>query len=196
MKTFVLVHCAFGSPAELSPVILELKALGHRAIAVDLPCTDPSATLDDYARTVVEAMAGFVVGSEEAGRSFLPWSTLVADTVLRGPAALEESAPALILFTSGSTGHPKGVTHSHCSAWHAIDNSREAVDIRADDVVLVGKPISQPGGLHTQFLPTLMVGGQVILSMKPTPESASELIVREGVSQYGMLESDLLDFVE
>jgi len=145
---------------------------------------------------VVGGLSRVVVGSEEVGRSFLPWSTLVADTVLRGAAALEESAPALILFTSGSTGHPKGVTHSHRSAWHAIDNSREALDIRADDVVLVGKPISHAGGLHTQLLPTLMVGGQVILSMKPTPESASELIVREGVSQYGMLASDLLDFVE
>lgn len=58
MATFVLVHGAFGSPAELAPVIPELAALGHRAIAVDLPCTDPAATLDDYARTVVEAMAG------------------------------------------------------------------------------------------------------------------------------------------
>jgi pimeloyl-ACP methyl ester carboxylesterase len=58
MATFVLVHGAFGSPAELAPVIPWLEALGHRAIAVDLPCTDPAATLDDYARTVVEAMDG------------------------------------------------------------------------------------------------------------------------------------------
>ncbi|HEX5818446.1 MAG TPA: alpha/beta hydrolase [Gemmatimonadales bacterium] len=72
MATFVLVHGAFGSPAELAPVIPELEALGHRAIAVDLPCTDPAATLDDYARTVVEAMAGLegpvvVVGHSAGG---------------------------------------------------------------------------------------------------------------------------------
>ena len=145
---------------------------------------------------VVDGLSRVVVGSDEASRSFPPWSTLVADTVLRGGVPLEESAPALILFTSGSTGHPRGVTHSHRSAWHAIDNSRQALDIRADDVVLVGKPISHAGGLQTQLLPTLMAGGQVILSMKPTPESASELIRREGVTQYGMLASDLLDFVE
>ena len=58
MATFVLVHGAFGSPAELAPVIPELEARGHRAFAVDLPCADPAATLDDYARTVVDAMAG------------------------------------------------------------------------------------------------------------------------------------------
>ena len=72
MTTFVLVHGAFGSSAELAPVIPELEALGHRAIAVDLPCTDPAATLDDYARTVVETMAGIagpvvVVGHSAGG---------------------------------------------------------------------------------------------------------------------------------
>ena len=43
MTTFVLVHGAFGSPAELAPVIPLLEALGHRGIAVDLPCADPAA---------------------------------------------------------------------------------------------------------------------------------------------------------
>jgi pimeloyl-ACP methyl ester carboxylesterase len=72
MTTFVLVHGGFGSPAELAPVIPELEALGHRAIAVDLPCTDPSATLEDYGRTVVDAMGGIdppvvVVGHSAGG---------------------------------------------------------------------------------------------------------------------------------
>jgi len=40
MTTFVLVHGAFGSAAELAPVIPELEALGHRAIAVDLLAAD------------------------------------------------------------------------------------------------------------------------------------------------------------
>jgi pimeloyl-ACP methyl ester carboxylesterase len=72
MTTFVLVHGAFGSPAELASVIPELEALGHRALAVDLPCTDPGATLEDYGRTVVDAMRGIdppvvVVGHSAGG---------------------------------------------------------------------------------------------------------------------------------
>jgi pimeloyl-ACP methyl ester carboxylesterase len=84
MATFVLVHGAFGSPAELAPVIPELEALGHHAIAVDLPCTDPAAMLDDYARTVVGAMAGIeapvvVVGHSAGGAtiSLVPSRTAV-----------------------------------------------------------------------------------------------------------------------
>jgi pimeloyl-ACP methyl ester carboxylesterase len=84
MATFVLVHGAFGSPAELAPVIPLLEALGHRAIVVDLPCADPAATLDDYARTLVEARAGIegpvvVVGHSAGGAtiSLVPGRTRV-----------------------------------------------------------------------------------------------------------------------
>lgn len=84
MTTFVLVHGAFGSPAELAPVIPELEALGHHAIGIDLPCTDPAATLEDYARTVVDAMAGItgpvvVVGHSAGGAtiSLVPARTRV-----------------------------------------------------------------------------------------------------------------------
>jgi hypothetical protein len=52
-------------------VIPKLETLGHHAIAVDLPSTDPAATLDDYAETVVGAMAGIdgpiVVVAHSAG---------------------------------------------------------------------------------------------------------------------------------
>jgi pimeloyl-ACP methyl ester carboxylesterase len=84
MATFALVHGAFGSAAELTPVIPLLEPLGHRAIAVDLPCTDPAATLDDYAATVVEAIAGVegpivVVGHSAGGAtiSLVPSRTRV-----------------------------------------------------------------------------------------------------------------------
>jgi pimeloyl-ACP methyl ester carboxylesterase len=84
MATFVLVHGAFGSPAELAPVIPMLEALGHRSIAVDLPCTDPSATLDAYALAVTGAMTGIdgpvvVVGHSAGGAtiSLVPGRTRV-----------------------------------------------------------------------------------------------------------------------
>jgi len=84
MTTYVLVHGAFGSAAELAPVIPELEARGHHAIAVDLPCVDPMATLDDYADTVAAAMAAIdgrivVVGHSAGGAtiSLVPARTRV-----------------------------------------------------------------------------------------------------------------------
>lgn len=102
MTTFVLVHGAFGSAAELALVIPELEALGHCAIAVDLPCTDPVATLDDYARTVVEAMAGIagpvvVVGHSAGGAtiSLVPARTRV-DRLVYVTAVVPEPGRSIV----------------------------------------------------------------------------------------------------
>lgn len=110
MTTFVLVHGAFGSAAELSPVIPELEARGHRAIAVDLPCTDPRATLDDYARTVVGAMAGItgpvtVVGHSAGGAtvSLVPGFTRV-DRLVYVTAVVPVPGLSIIEAVGAETG--------------------------------------------------------------------------------------------
>jgi len=121
MTTFVLVHGAFGSSAELAPVIPELQALGHRAIGVDLPCTDPAATLDDYARTVIEAMAGIagpvvVVGHSAGGAtiSLVPARTRVdrliyVTAVVPAPGhSIADSVGAEVLETIWSVSRDDG----------------------------------------------------------------------------------------
>lgn len=56
MSTFALVHGSMHGGWCWDLVVPELEALGHRAVAPDLPCDDPSADLDDYAATVIEAL--------------------------------------------------------------------------------------------------------------------------------------------
>ena len=56
---FVLVHGAWHAGACWQPLVDELTARGESAVAVDLPCEDPDATLDDYAQAVVDGAAGF-----------------------------------------------------------------------------------------------------------------------------------------
>lgn len=125
-----------------------------------------------------------------------PFDKLLGHQPLDEPILVEGTHPALILFTSGSTGRPKGVVHSHDGAHEGIDVSRRVFDFTKDDVVLVGKPISHAGGLQTQLMPTLKVGGQVVLAMKPEPAKAVAFIRTHSVTEYGLLSSDLLDFIE
>jgi long-chain acyl-CoA synthetase len=152
--------------------------------------------------SVVESLAGDTAGTmdtvavgEVTGRHTTV-DALYEAVPLRTDVELAEEDPALILFTSGSTGRPKGVMHSHHSAFSGIDISRRITEVQHGDVVLVGKPISHAGGLETQLMPALSVGGRIVLAMKPTPAEAAVLISTHSVTQYALMASDLLDFVE
>jgi pimeloyl-ACP methyl ester carboxylesterase len=57
VSTFCLVHGAWHGAWCWERLVPELHALGHRAIAVDLPCEDTSVDFSGYARVVESALA-------------------------------------------------------------------------------------------------------------------------------------------
>lgn len=57
--------------------------------------------------------------------------------------------PAAILYTSGTTGRPKGVVHSHSALWSNADVLRAYWQFTADDVLLHCLPIFHLHGLFT-----------------------------------------------
>jgi long-chain acyl-CoA synthetase len=72
-------------------------------------------------------------------------------------------APAVLFFTSGSTGPPKGVVHSQASAMAMLTSTSEALgDVNVSDVVQVFEPLVHVSGFIATFT-TLMAGGTVIL---------------------------------
>lgn len=79
VATFVLIHGGGDVGWHWHLVQRELEARGHASVAPDLPCDDDSATLDDYAASVIEAVgdrSGLVV----VGHSYGAFTaTLVAD---------------------------------------------------------------------------------------------------------------------
>ena len=56
MATYTLIHGAGGDSWYWHLVAPRLAALGHEVVAVDLPCDDDSAGLDEYAHCVLEAV--------------------------------------------------------------------------------------------------------------------------------------------
>src|SRR4051812_706093 len=55
MTTFALIHGAWHGGWSFERLVPELEALGHDAIAPDLPCEDPAAGAEAYARIVADA---------------------------------------------------------------------------------------------------------------------------------------------
>ena len=58
MATFVLIHGAGDTGWYWHLTEAELQARGHHTIAPDLPCDNDTASLDDYAGTVIDAASG------------------------------------------------------------------------------------------------------------------------------------------
>ncbi len=70
MSTFVIVPGAWDTPAIAEPVLEPLKAAGHPAIVVDLPCAEADANLSDYADAVRAVLPDDLVDVVLVGYSF------------------------------------------------------------------------------------------------------------------------------
>lgn len=144
-----------------------------------LSVTEVSAILDDSgAQTVIaDAQHAHLL---DANRSQLPctrflgidedmpdWESLrhLMGQGGSAPAAVAGNGEDLVMliYTSGTTGKPKGVMLSHTNIWTNNLNWILASDFTSDDVTLNCAPLFHVGGLCVVLLPTLMVGGHLIL---------------------------------
>lgn len=76
---------------------------------------------------------------------------------------VDPDAPAVIFFTSGSTGPAKGVTHTRETLRWMIASAATAFELSPDDVFLPGSSMSHVGGF-LWALATLSVGGRVVVA--------------------------------
>ena len=73
------------------------------------------------------------------------------------------SAPLLIVYTSGTTGRPKGaVLRQEALVWNAV-MSQHMHDMTAADHILTVLPLFHVGGLNIQTTPALQLGATVTL---------------------------------
>jgi fatty-acyl-CoA synthase len=89
---------------------------------------------------------------------------------------------AVIMYTSGTTGRPKGAMLTHGNLlWNNV-NAFLAYDSSVDDVTLVCAPLFHIGGLNVTMLSALMKGATVVLMRAFDPGEVLELIARQRVT--------------
>ncbi len=106
------------------------------------------------------------------------------DEVSNVPPAVDVLAGdvAAIMYTSGTTGQPKGAMLTHGNLWANNINWMLAVDYASDDTVLNCAPLFHVGGLCVTVLPTLLAGGHVVLQRSFVAEGFLRAIKRHRVS--------------
>jgi long-chain acyl-CoA synthetase len=143
-------------PNSAAFVAAYLGALRAGAIVVPLnPLLAPPEVEDRLAATTPTAFV------EEP----LPVDGGAADVVER-----DEGDPAVILFTSGTSGRSKGAVLTHGGMRAAAENASRALALGPDDVVLGAAPFSHVLGQSTGLLSTFLAGAAVVVVGRFDPE--------------------------
>jgi fatty-acyl-CoA synthase len=138
-----------------------------------------------------------VIGDAPAGTT--PWADFVAGGSMVADAALDETAaavdhedPSIIVYTSGTTGHPKGAVHSHRILRNECSIT-EAMDVGPESRILNHLPWFHVGGGFTGVLPPLITGAAMVVMDVWEPGAALELIEREGVTVLSGIPTHFID---
>ncbi len=90
--------------------------------------------------------------------------------------------PHIIMYTSGTTGIPKGAVLSHRKTFFNVLNADLVYHLTPKDVLIVTRPIFHSGGLLVESAPILYKGGTLILKKRFRPEEILETIERYRVT--------------
>ena len=89
---------------------------------------------------------------------------------------------ACLLYTSGTTGFPKGAMISHANTLFNVGSCEKTLGYREDDVGLVALPLFHVTALHSQLVALLAVGATVVLQQDYDTRRMLELIAGERAS--------------
>jgi cyclohexanecarboxylate-CoA ligase len=151
----------------------------HLAAAADV------ATMTDQVSPLVVLAAPDSPLSERAGCIEVRGdggfeSLLEGDTVVEVEA--EPADVSAVLFTSGSTGGPKGVIHTHRALAYKARTLLVVHGIGAEDTVLMPAPMAHISGLSNAVMLPGAGGLTSVLMDRWSPERAVELVERERVT--------------
>ena len=130
-------------------------------VAAERESTDPRYGADSLAALFAEPVA--------------PYPSLHSDT-------------AAIMFTTGTTGKPKGVVWTHANVLWGCCYGAQVYGHRAEDVSLISLPLFHVVGLCWSFLPILWAGGTAVLQ----PRFSASKFWPASVAHHATLASHVL----
>lgn len=92
--------------------------------------------------------------------------------------------PAVILYTSGTTGTPKGAVLTHGSLLASARAEAEHLGLGPDDRFLATMPFTHVGGLTCTLLSALVAGSEVVLTPGFSPAGALRDVLEHGVTVF------------
>lgn len=111
--------------------------------------------------------------------------------------------PHILMYTSGTTGIPKGAILSHRKTFFNALNADIFYNLTSKDIMIVSRPLFHSGGLLVEAAPVLYKGGTLILKKRFRPNEILETIQKYRVTllelpatvyQFILMECDLSQY--
>ena len=125
------------------------------------------------------AHVAFVRASAEAADGY---EAMIAARGRVDTPRVDPDAVKLLLYTSGTTGRPKGVLHSHNTLARVTDQAVARWGIAAGDAVLMPSPVTHISGFSNGLELPFQAGTRTVLMEAWNAEAALELIAGHGVA--------------
>ena len=100
----------------------------------------------------------------------------------RADGPINGEDPQIIMYTSGTTGLPKGTILSHRKTFYNALNADIFYGLTSEDIFLVSRALFHSGGLLVETAPMLYKGGTIILSRRFRPQQILETIEKYRVT--------------
>jgi fatty-acyl-CoA synthase len=114
------------------------------------------------------------------------------------PPRPSEAGPedlAMMPYTSGSTGQPKGCMHTHASVLHNVAGACAWKHIDENTVALATAPFFHVTGLVHSFLATISAGGTMVIQRRWDPLAAAQLVERHKCSHWDNVPTMVVDLL-
>lgn len=174
-----------------------INYLGMTRDVVSLP--ESGSTVSDEA---FPALAGVLILADQPCAGTLDWNAALAngagvtDAALAARvAAVDPADPVFIMYTSGTTGFPKGVVHNH-KLVRNIEERGFRMSITPRDVILNYLPLFHAFGYSEGALMSVATGAKQIITETFNPDACLDLIEQEGVSVMHGFEAHLKGLAE
>ena len=124
-----------------------------------------------------------------------PWPDVITHDVLSVSTQVCGTDLALLPYTSGTTGLPKGCMHTHASLMHNAIGAGPWLDLRAGDKQMVAVPLFHITGLVMGMLACIQNRAQIVLLPRWDRKAAGRMISQQQVTHWPNIPTMVIDLL-
>jgi fatty-acyl-CoA synthase len=142
---------------------------------------------------VPEAVAAPRVPIADTGAT--AWADALARNLRPGPVRVGPDDLAVMPYTSGTTGYPKGCMHTHASVMHTTVAGEYWFHNRPDDTRLAVLPFFHVTGMQGSMNGPMYTGSTIVLLARWDRDAAAQLIGRYRIRAWKTISTMMVDFL-